>query len=244
MQARLLVVVQELRVRHVDCLLGVVFVDDLWRRGQLVGDDVVDVIGSSRAAEAHELDLYGARPQREDIGSVALRPPVQIEKYVNALGVDEAGQLEGEKALLYLVELVARGLDVLPAEALVVGPETEADDLKVLPVVQPEERVEQVGQGMVGEVIRNVAYPEPPWLTLTHGTELILGLSVELLQRNVGLPHLLYRQFSLALRPPLGNDELVLHREVEHEKRERLDARHLSIPELPSHQARRSFLFQ
>ena len=83
--ASLRIVIQKVAVRHVNWFLGVVVLHYLRGRRQLIRHNVVNIVGARRAAESHKLYLDLAWTQREDVCTVPLGPPVQIEKYVNIL---------------------------------------------------------------------------------------------------------------------------------------------------------------
>ena len=83
-------VVDEIRVRHAQQLL-VVGPLEVWRRYDAVGDEVVDEVGAQGAGEAHVRELERGRSHRENLVARALGVAVEVDKDVDAVGDDAAG---------------------------------------------------------------------------------------------------------------------------------------------------------
>ena len=90
----MLIVIDEVRVRHVDDLLRVEPIESIRRRCNLIGHNVVDVICSHRATESHELDLNWGRSQYKDVSSLAGSPPIEVPKDVNVFLIDLGCELD------------------------------------------------------------------------------------------------------------------------------------------------------
>lgn len=148
-------------MRHVDHLLGVELVNRVGRGGHLIRDYVVDVVSAHRTAKPHKRYRDRGWPQTENIVSFSLCPPVQVKQNVDIFLVDEACQLCSVGPVRNLVEFVTVSLYLLAVLRPVTLAEAESNNRELGPVMELENRLEQVGKRVVGEVPRHVSYSYP-----------------------------------------------------------------------------------
>lgn len=138
----LLIVISEVGVRHVDGFLTVDSVDPLGRRADFIGNDVIDVVSSHRATEAHVGHLDWSGSQHEEVCALTCCPAVEIKEDLDVLAMDELGKLNGVRSLRDLIELIATLLNLLTPFAAIIAPQTEANDLELRSVMQLKDRGE------------------------------------------------------------------------------------------------------
>lgn len=136
------VVIEKIRIWHIDRFFGVIVVHNVWRWSYLIRNQIVYVIRASSSAKTHKWDLYRSRPKWKRVLSATRRPTIQIEQNLYVFGVDEWGQVKGRDALFHLVKLVTCICNIISPFAVVVLPQRKGDDLKDWSIVKGEQAIE------------------------------------------------------------------------------------------------------
>ena len=142
-------------MRHVDEGFAVEF-GVLRRRNGAVGNDVVEEIGAVAAGETQIGDPQGGRAQGRDLQPVSRRMTVQIDQDVD-LVLENALRRLGVVELADVDEGVTIPLDSFPVGAAVIVPVGIGDHAEGIPVVAFEKAGDQVGDGMVAKIARQVS---------------------------------------------------------------------------------------
>mmetsp|Transcript_2181 Transcript_2181/g.6512 ORF Transcript_2181/g.6512 Transcript_2181/m.6512 type:complete len:367 (-) Transcript_2181:3529-4629(-) len=141
-QVRLLVVVDEVAVRHEGQRLTVA-VPALRGRHHLVRDEVRQEVGACGRGEAHVAGLHRRRPQRKDLVARPLGVPIQIHRHLDLVGRD-AGCDVGHRPGGHVGEMLDFLLDAAAPFAAVRRAQRVAEHLQAAAVVGSEHGGHQV----------------------------------------------------------------------------------------------------
>lgn len=154
----LLVRVREVGVRQIERLLAVEGAQVL-RDHHGVADDVVDVVGAQRAAEAQELSLYRRGTKSKDFIASAFRVAVEIDEDVDLVNVVDVACEVGRVHVRHIEKVLDILFEEVASVAAIGRCRRVQEDFKLVTIVIKEERlVQQLTQRVVVEIGGDITY--------------------------------------------------------------------------------------